>query len=122
MPRGAGFPSRPRDGLADVVIDTTGSPAGLELAVRLARHEVHLKSTHGQQAARLAHLTELVVDELALAEWRGLESAPADVERPRIAWLVEEPPPAGLEERAELVVFADAAAALVVYGTHCATP
>lgn len=51
----------------DVVIDTTGSPAGLERAVRLARREVHLKSTHGQLAAGVRHLTELVVDELSIA-------------------------------------------------------
>ncbi len=52
--------------LADVVVDTTGSPEGFELALRLARREVHLKSTHGRAAAGLRHLTELVVDELCL--------------------------------------------------------
>ena len=36
-------------GLADVAIDTTGNPEALELALRLARREVDLKST---QAAR----------------------------------------------------------------------
>jgi len=55
--------------LADIVIDTTGSPAGLECAIGLARREVHLKSTHGQAAAGLARTTELVVDEIAMQAW-----------------------------------------------------
>lgn len=57
--------------MADVVIDTTGAPQGLELALALARREVHLKSTHGQPAAGLNHLTELVVDELRIAPERA---------------------------------------------------
>jgi len=57
--------------LADVVIDTTGSPDGLALACALASREVHLKSTHGQTALGLAHLTEAVVDELSLAGFGG---------------------------------------------------
>lgn len=52
--------------LADVVIDTTGSPDGFDMALQLARREVHLKSTHGQAAGGVAHLTEFVVDELRL--------------------------------------------------------
>ena len=69
-------------GLADVVIDTTGNPEALELALRLARREVHLKSTHGRSSVGLSHLTELVVDEL----WIGPvpEQWPADA---RVAWL-----------------------------------
>ena len=70
----------------DVVIDTTGSPSGLERAVRLARREVHLKSTHGQVAGGLAHLTELVVDELALAPM------PRRAGAGRVAWLATRPP------------------------------
>ena len=59
----------------DVVIDTTGTPQGLEVAVGAARREVHLKSTHGRAACGLRHLTELVVDELSVAPW--VEGAPA---------------------------------------------
>ena len=54
-------------GLAGVAIETTGSPDGLALALRLATREVHVKSTTGQPTLGLAHLTELVVDELSLA-------------------------------------------------------
>lgn len=70
----------------DVVIDTTGSPAGLERAVRLARREVHLKSTHGQVAAGVRFLTELVVDELAIEPF-----IEAGRDR-RVAWLPSESP------------------------------
>jgi len=52
---------------ADVVVEATGSPEGAALSLRLARREVHFKSTHGQPALGLAHLTELVVDELTIA-------------------------------------------------------
>jgi threonine dehydrogenase-like Zn-dependent dehydrogenase len=94
----------------DVVIDTTGKPDGLDLAVRLARREVHLKSTHGQPAAGLRHLTELVVDELAIARFPAAEpppgAAPWDRLRtgtaPRVAWLAREDPPAWLAARSEV--------------------
>jgi threonine dehydrogenase-like Zn-dependent dehydrogenase len=57
----------PRAGrIADVVIEASGTPDGLVLALGLARREVHLKSTTGRPAAGLAHATELVVDELRL--------------------------------------------------------
>lgn len=94
----------------DVVIDTTGSPAGLELAVQLARREVHLKSTHGQPAAGLRHGTEMVVDELALmpfprqppatgqAPWERLRTGA----RLRVAWSAAAVPPAWLAARAEV--------------------
>jgi threonine dehydrogenase-like Zn-dependent dehydrogenase len=55
--------------VADVVVDTTGSPAGLAAALALARSEVHVKSTTGQVTLGLAHLTEFVVDELRLAPY-----------------------------------------------------
>lgn len=67
----------------DVVVDTTGNPDALVDAVRLARREVHLKSTHGQPACGLEHLTELVVDELSVASLAA--SPPAD--GARVAWL-----------------------------------
>jgi len=56
--------------LADVVVDTTGNPNGLALAVQLARREAHVKSTTGQPTLGLTHLTELVVDEITLASYR----------------------------------------------------
>jgi hypothetical protein len=54
-------------GMADLVFDTTASPAGFERALTLARGEVHLKSTHGRPAGGLVHPTELVVDEIGVA-------------------------------------------------------
>lgn len=105
-----------RDAIADasfdVVVDTTGNPEGLELAVRLARREVHLKSTHGREAAGVAHLTELVVDELAIDRFPLREPVPSAAawdrlctgERPRVAWLAESaPPPAWLAARAHVI-------------------
>ena len=70
----------------DVVIDTTGSPAGLERALRMARREVHLKSTHGQSAGGVRGLTELVVDELSIAR------LPADLRGQKVAWLAAASP------------------------------
>jgi len=89
----------------DVVIDTTGHPAGLERALRLARREVHLKSTHGQRSAGVQHLTELVVDELSLAPM------PARADVRQVAWLSAAPPEAAWVGDAE--VEAGAPAALV---------
>ena len=62
----------------DAVIDTTGNPAALPVALRLARREVHLKSTHGQPALGVRHWTELVVDELSIEAWS--DSAPEAVD------------------------------------------
>lgn len=84
----------------DVVVDTTGNPEGLATAVRLARREVHLKSTHGQPACGVNHLTELVVDELSIGPFPTI--APDDPAatlcvpagaRPRVAWLAPQAPP-----------------------------
>jgi len=50
----------------DIVYDTTGSTSGFELALNLARTEVHLKSTSGQKVCGLGNLTAFVVDELSL--------------------------------------------------------
>ena len=85
----------------DVVIDTTGNASGLDLAVRMARREVHLKSTHGQPAAGLRHTTELVVDEIGIARFPGAAPAGGTApwerlrtgRRPRIAWLANAAPP-----------------------------
>ena len=64
----------PNDGLADgsydVVFDTTGTPDGFELALRLANRAVHLKSTHGREVMGLNHLSDLVVDEQAILPCR----------------------------------------------------
>ncbi|HEV7731985.1 MAG TPA: alcohol dehydrogenase catalytic domain-containing protein [Candidatus Binatia bacterium] len=54
---------------ADVVVETTGSPDGLALALALATREVHVKSTTGQPTLGLRHLTEMVVDEVSLQPW-----------------------------------------------------
>jgi threonine dehydrogenase-like Zn-dependent dehydrogenase len=94
----------------DVVIDTTGNPDGLASAVRFARREVHLKSTHGQPACGLRHLTELVVDELGIARFpreaplAGGEPwvAPLRGSRPRVAWLAAAEPPAWLAVTADV--------------------
>lgn len=96
----------------DVVVDTTGHPAGLERALRLARREVHLKSTHGQPSAGVRHLTELVVDELSLAPM------PARADVPRVAWLSAEPPEAGWVGDADVAV--GEPAALVERYARCA--
>lgn len=53
-------------GVYDIVFDASGSPEGFETSLALSRREVHLKSTHGRECCGLRHLTELVVDELAL--------------------------------------------------------
>jgi len=95
----------------DVVVDTTGNPDGLTTAVRLAKREVHLKSTHGQPACGLQHLTELVVDELSIEPFpmdqreahSGIWQRLAIGERPRVAWLAVQDPPSWLEEIADVV-------------------
>lgn len=50
----------------DLVFDTTGTLPGFELALNITRRTLHLKSTNGLQTMGLNHLTDLVVDELAL--------------------------------------------------------
>ncbi|MBL8748101.1 MAG: alcohol dehydrogenase catalytic domain-containing protein [Planctomycetes bacterium] len=102
----------------DVVIDTTGNPEGLPTAVRIARREVHLKSTHGQVSCGLANLTALVVDELSIARFPDRPPAPGASAweqlalggRPRVAWLAASPPPAWLASTAEVRAGRDAAA------------
>ncbi|MCB1020417.1 MAG: alcohol dehydrogenase catalytic domain-containing protein [Bryobacterales bacterium] len=97
----------------DVVIDCTGSPEGLEMAIEAARSEVHLKSTHGRPAAGLRHLTELVVDELSIARFDPERLPPAlSGDRPLIGWLAGGQPPADLAARAD-VRFAYSAASVL---------
>ena len=50
----------------DIVFDTTGKPEGFEAALKFSRRVVHLKSTNGQVVSGLKHLTDMVVDEIAL--------------------------------------------------------
>ncbi|MFT4842354.1 MAG: threonine dehydrogenase-like Zn-dependent dehydrogenase [Planctomycetota bacterium] len=114
------------DQMFDVVVDTTGNPDGLATAVRLARREVHLKSTHGQPACGLAHLTELVVDELSIepfpdeAAGKSSDQVPDQTTaqitdqitatwhhhaagvRPQVAWLAAQSPPQWLEQQADV--------------------
>ncbi len=103
--------------LAEIVIDTTGSPLGLEASLGLARQEVHLKSTHGQPAGGLAHTTELVVDEISLQAWPDSETETASLlhrapcragDTPRIAWLARQAPPETLAQNAEVLTGHDA--------------
>ncbi len=91
----------------DVVVDTTASPDGLDLAIRLARREVHLKSTHGQPAQGLERLTELVVDELALSRLPSTSEdaprLPRDPAEPLVLALGGAPVPSWLRDRARIV-------------------
>jgi len=50
----------------DIIYDTSGSSTGFELALHLAKNEVHLKSTSGQATCSIHKMTEFVVDELTL--------------------------------------------------------
>jgi len=72
--------------IADVVVDTTGSPAGFARALALASGEVHLKTTCGEPSCGLAHATAMVVDEIALVPLRDDLAAPFD--GPRLATAV----------------------------------
>jgi threonine dehydrogenase-like Zn-dependent dehydrogenase len=128
--RGASLPDR----IADAVIDTTGSPVGLELAVRLARREVHLKSTHGQPSAGLANPTALVVDEIGLArlpqetdagrDWlRALGAGLGQLGRTaKIAWLADSDPPDWLTSSDARVVRGGNAAELLADCERSAEP
>jgi threonine dehydrogenase-like Zn-dependent dehydrogenase len=60
-------PSAVEAAFADVVVDTTGRPAGFERALELAREEVHLKTTCGEPSGGLRETTAMVVDEIALS-------------------------------------------------------
>lgn len=115
------------DGAFDAVVDTTGNPRALATAVRLARREVHLKSTHGQPSCGLRQLTGLVVDELTLArfpiEANGLPSAFANgSQRPRLAWLPDTAPPAWLLARADVLRGTPEALATVLWSTPHGLP
>ncbi|MCR9141477.1 MAG: threonine dehydrogenase [bacterium] len=65
----------------DIVYDTTGKPEGFAVALELTRRVLHLKSTNGQEVMGLKHLTDMVVDEIALI--------PAAAEHMDYTWPVE---------------------------------
>ena len=50
----------------DIIFDTTGKPEGFADALSMTRGVLHLKSTNGQEVMGLKHLTDMVVDEIAL--------------------------------------------------------
>jgi threonine dehydrogenase-like Zn-dependent dehydrogenase len=66
---------------ADIVVEATGNPQGLERALPLASREVHVKSTTGRETLGLRHLTELVVDEISLESFCADRLEPAGRER-----------------------------------------
>ena len=76
--------TRSQTGQYDVVFDTTGSVSGFELALGCARRVVHLKSTHGQVVMGMEHLSDMVVDELALL--------PYSAEALQYGWPIETKP------------------------------
>lgn len=55
----------------DLVFDTTGSISGLETSIHLTQNEIHRKTTNGQASLGIAHLTELVVDEISITGLRS---------------------------------------------------
>ncbi len=104
---------RDRSERFDVVVDTTGNPDALPLALELAREEVHVKSTHGRPSAGLQHLTGLVVDELSIER---LATPPAgrvvdlaDDDAAQLLARVERETRPGELPRADAVVVHDAA-------------
>jgi threonine dehydrogenase-like Zn-dependent dehydrogenase len=50
----------------EIVIESTGSPQGLQTALSLASREVHVKSTTGIETLGFKNLTACVVDEVSL--------------------------------------------------------
>lgn len=88
-----GFDGPEHSPSADVVVEATGSPQGLERALPLASREVHVKSTTGRETLGLRHLTELVVDEVSLGGFSPDRVDPADAEggKPDRALIVGSP-------------------------------
>ena len=85
--------------LAEVVVETTASPAGFGLALQLATREVHVKSTTGRPTLGLANLTALVVDEIALVPFRDAEGVIRRVSSPaRVAVLLGSDLPAEIAD------------------------
>lgn len=110
------------DSSYEIVIDCTGSPAGFEMALAAATREVHLKSTNGQAAAGIEHLTELVVDELSLQLFTQENLLAVSLSDQRdelvVGWLCDEEPPTWLEDATDLLRADDAAALLADIEEH----
>ena len=62
----------------DAVFDTSGSIAGLELALSMAEKYLHIKSTNGQSFEGLNVLTRMVIDEVSLQTWPDLNAKDAE--------------------------------------------
>ena len=88
---------------ADVVVDTTGSPDGLALALALARRAVHVKSTHGRPSGGLSETTALVVDELEIARLPRGDDAVTGAIRDRAISAPPRRPPRATRAAAEVV-------------------
>ncbi len=58
-----------KDKKFDIVYDTTSTESGFLQALEIAKRELHLKTTNGQEMSGLKKLTELVVDELSLMSY-----------------------------------------------------
>lgn len=104
------------DSSYEIVIDCTGSPAGFEMALAAATREVHLKSTSGQPAAGVEHLTEFVVDELSLDVFtqESLLAVSHSDQRSElvVGWLCDDEPPTWLKDATDLLRADDAATLL----------
>jgi threonine dehydrogenase-like Zn-dependent dehydrogenase len=91
----------------EVVIDCTGTPARFDVALTAATRELHLKSTSGQPAGGIEHLTELIVDELALelfTEYRLLAVSLSDQRDSLVVgWVADGDPPAWLESATDVI-------------------
>ncbi len=91
----------------EVVIDCTGTPAGFDVALASVTRELHLKSTSGQPAGGIEHLTEFVVDELALelfTEDRLLAVSLSDQRDSLVVgWVADGEPPTWLESATDVI-------------------
>ncbi|MCA8969239.1 MAG: alcohol dehydrogenase catalytic domain-containing protein [Planctomycetes bacterium] len=106
---------QPRESDFDIVFDTTGNPDALDHALRRARREVHIKSTHGRPAGGLTTLTAMVVDELRIArlprvtdsseaaEFAARVGHFAGTERPVLTWLASSAVPDAISDAFEVI-------------------
>lgn len=95
------------DSSFEIVIDCTGSANGFETALSAATREVHLKSTNGQPAGGLDHMTEFVVDELAMELFteQNVRSVSLSDQRDTlvVGWVCDEEPPDWLANTTDLI-------------------
>lgn len=91
----------------EVVIDCTGTPAGFDVALAAVTRELHLKSTSGQLAGGIEHLTEFVVDELALETFTEDLLLAVSLSDQRdslvVGWVADGEPPTWLESATDVV-------------------